>query len=183
MKITQASLPGVLVVEPRIFRDERGFFLETHSERAYGEAGIGPFVQDNFSHSVRDTVRGLHFQEPEGQGKLCTILRGSVYDVFVDVRRGSPTFGQWGSVELDEETMRQVWIPPGFAHGFCVTSDVAHFHYKCTRPYAPTAERTIVWNDPVLAIPWPLRGEAIVSGKDRVAPTLADSPVLPQHQS
>ena len=180
MKITETSLPGVLLIEPRVFRDDRGFFLETHSARAYAEAGIeGPFVQDNFSRSVRGTVRGLHFQEPEAQGKLCCVLRGTVYDVAVDVRRGSPRFGDWVGVELSDASMRQIWIPPGFAHGFCVISDVADFHYKCSRPYAPSAERAILWNDPALGIAWPLAGEPLVSAKDRSAPVLAEAPVLP----
>lgn len=182
LKVTTTRLPGVLVIEPRVFRDDRGFFLETFSQKAYSDAGIhGPFVQDNVSQSVRGTIRGLHFQEPEAQGKLCTVLRGAVYDVAVDVRRGSPTFGKWTAIELSSDTMRQIWIPPGFAHGFCVTSDVAEFHYKCTRAYTPAAERTILWNDPALAIPWPVHGEPVVSSKDRAAPTLADAPVLPPH--
>ena len=178
MKITQTELPGVLVIEPRVFSDERGFFLETHAPR-YLEGGIGPFVQDNFSRSAKNTIRGLHFQEPEGQGKLCTVLRGAVMDVAVDVRRGSPTFGKWVAVELDGESLRQIWIPPGFAHGFCVRSETADFYYKCTRPYAPSAERTIRWDDPELGIPWPLTGAALVSPKDRAAPTLKEAPVLP----
>lgn len=184
MKIIETILPGVLVIEPKVFRDDRGLFFEMHAVRAYAEAGIvGPFVQDNFSRSVRGTVRGLHFQEPEAQGKLCCVLRGAVYDVVVDVRRGSPHFGKWTATELSEQTMRQVWIPPGFAHGFCVISDVADFHYKCTKPYVPSAERGVQWNDPAIGIPWPVSGEPIVSARDRVAPPLAEAPVLPTYPS
>ena len=184
LKVLPTDLPGVLVIEPRVFRDERGFFLETYSARAYREAGIAfAFVQDNFSHSTRGTLRGLHFQEPDGQGKLCSVSRGRVWDVAVDVRRGSPTFGKWTAVELDDVSLRRIWIPPGFAHGFVVVSDVADFHYKCTAPYAPASERAIRWDDPALAIPWPLPGAPLLSPKDERAPVLADAPVLPTYQS
>jgi dTDP-4-dehydrorhamnose 3,5-epimerase len=180
VKVTETSLPGVLVIEPSVFKDDRGFFLETWAASKYAEVGIpGPFVQDNLSRSIRNTLRGLHFQEPTGQGKLCSVARGTVYDVAVDVRRGSSHFGKWVAVELSDVTMRQIWIPPGFAHGFCVVSEVAEFLYKCTQPYNRAAEQTIVWNDPALAIPWPLTGEPLLSPKDRGAPTLRDAPVLP----
>ncbi len=180
MKISETSLPGVLVIEPSVFRDDRGYFTETWVAQTYAEAGIvGPFVQDNLSRSVRGTVRGLHFQEPSAQGKLCSVVRGTVYDVAVDVRRGSPHFGKWFGTELSDQAMRQLWVPPGFAHGFCVISDVADFHYKCTERYARSAEQTIVWNDPALAIPWPVTGEPLVSPKDRTAPTLREAPILP----
>jgi dTDP-4-dehydrorhamnose 3,5-epimerase len=184
MKRAETSLPDVVVLEPRVFRDDRGFFLETHSVRAHSAAGINaPFVQDNFSRSARGTLRGLHFQEPNAQGKLCTVLRGTVYDVAVDVRRGSPTFGKWIAVELSDRTMNQIWIPPGFAHGFCVTSDEADFHYKCTAPYDPASERAVRWDDPALGITWPEVGERVLSARDRAAPLLADAPVLPTYQS
>jgi dTDP-4-dehydrorhamnose 3,5-epimerase len=184
MKVVPTELPGVVVIEPRVFGDERGFFLETFSARAYREAGLPTeFAQDNFSRSARGTLRGLHFQEPDAQGKLCGVSRGKVFDVAVDVRRGSPTFGRWTAVELDDESHRRIWIPPGFAHGFCVVSEIADFHYKCTAPYAPASERCVRWDDPALAIPWPLTGAPLLSPKDRGAPLLADAPVLPRFQS
>src|SRR5438874_609819 len=146
MNVAETELAGVLVIEPRVFSDERGLFLETYSAERYAALGLPVrFVQDNFSRSVRGTLRGLHFQEPHAQGKLVQVTRGSVFDVVVDVRRGSPTFGKWIGVDLDGETARQMWIPAGFAHGFCVTSDVADFWYKCTTPYAPGSERCIRW--------------------------------------
>ena len=179
MKVTPQALPEVLLVEPKVFGDARGFFLESFQARRYAEAGIpGPFVQDNLSRSVRGTLRGLHFQEPLPQGKLVTVLRGSVFDVAADVRRGSPTFGRWVGVELSEENHRQLWIPPGFAHGFCVTSDVADFFYKCTELYSPASERTIAWDDPELGIQWPV-SQPLLSAKDRAGTTLAQAPVLP----
>jgi len=179
LKITETSLPGVLVLEPRVFTDDRGFFLETYQSARYAAVGIGAaFVQDNFSRSCRGTLRGLHFQEPNAQGKLVQVLRGSVFDVVVDVRRGSPTFGRWFGLELSGDAPKQIWIPPGFAHGFCVTSEVADFHYKCTALYAPESERSIRWDDPALAIAWPTM-QPLLSGKDAAAPLLADAPVLP----
>jgi len=179
LKISETPLPGVLVIEPRVFVDDRGFFLETFQASRYEAAGIGAtFVQDNFSRSRRGTLRGLHFQEPKAQGKLVQVLNGSAFDVVVDVRRGSPTFGQWFGMELSGDAPKQMWIPPGFAHGFCVTSDVADFHYKCTALYAPEAERSIRWNDPALAIAWPDL-TPLLSAKDAAAPLLADAPALP----
>lgn len=179
MKIVETALPGVLILEPRVFRDTRGFFLETWAQARYAEAGLPTtFVQDNWSRSTRGTLRGLHFQEPNAQGKLVQVMRGVVWDVAVDVRRGSPTFGQWVGVELDDVSARQLWVPPGFAHGFCVLSDEADFVYKCTAPYAPGSERSLRWNDPQLAIDWPIR-EPLLSPKDAVAPLLAEAQVLP----
>jgi dTDP-4-dehydrorhamnose 3,5-epimerase len=179
MKVIPSELPEVLIIEPRMHGDARGFFYESFQAGRYAEVGVpGPFVQDNLSRSVRGTLRGLHFQEPRAQGKLVQVLRGSVFDVAVDVRRGSPTFGRWVAVELSEETLRQLWIPPGFAHGFCVLSESADFFYKCTELYTPEAERTIAWNDPAIGIRWPL-SEPLLSSKDRMAPTLESSPVLP----
>jgi dTDP-4-dehydrorhamnose 3,5-epimerase len=181
MNIRHTALPGLVVVEPRLFRDERGVFAETFHAERYAQAGIpGPFVQDNFSRSRRGTLRGLHFQEPRGQGKLVQVLRGKVFDVAVDVRRGSPTFGQWLGLELDGETQHQLWIPPGFAHGFCVLSDEAEFVYKCTALYAPETERVIRWDDPELGIAWPL-AQPLLSPKDAAAPLLRDAPVLPSY--
>lgn len=179
MKVTQTELPGVLLLEPRAFGDERGFFLETFHAQRYAEAGIAlPFVQDNLSHSVRHTLRGLHFQEPRAQGKLVMVTRGAVLDVAVDIRKGSPTFGQWAAVELSEQNRHQLWVPPGFAHGFCVISEVADFLYKCTEVYVPEADAGIAWNDPELAIPWPTQ-TPLLSKKDAAAPRLKDAPRLP----
>ena len=179
MKSVPTELPEVLVLEPKVHGDSRGFFYETYQARRYAEAGISaPFVQDNLSRSVRGTLRGLHFQEPTPQGKLVQVLRGTVWDVAVDVRRGSPRFGRWVALELSETSPRQLWIPPGFAHGFCVLSDSADFFYKCTELYAPECERGIAWDDPQLAIPWPIR-EPLLSPKDRAAPRLHEAPVLP----
>ncbi len=179
MRVIATELPGVIVVEPRVFGDQRGFFLETFHADRYAEAGIrATFVQDNWSRSVRGTLRGLHFQEPHAQGKLVSVAHGAVYDVAVDVRRGSPTFGRWVGYELSAENKRQMWVPPGFAHGFVVTSDSCDFLYKCTALYRPEAERAIAWNDPALAITWPI-GDPILSSKDAAAPRLADAPCLP----
>ncbi len=180
MKVIPTEIPGVLILEPKVFGDERGFFLETFHAKRYADAGIpGPFVQDNYSRSVKGTLRGLHFQEPQAQGKLVQVVAGAVYDVAVDIRRGSPTFGKWVGVELSSENKRQFWVPPGFAHGFCVLSESADFQYKCTALYAPENERAIIWNDPDLAIPWPISGAPKLSAKDAAAPRLKDAPVLP----
>jgi len=180
MNVLKTDLPGVLIIEPRVFGDSRGFFYEGFQAARYAQAGIsGPFVQDNHSRSVRGTLRGLHFQEPKPQGKLVQILRGTVYDVAVDIRRGSPTFGRWVGVELSEAQPRQLWIPPGFAHGFCVLSESADLFYKCTAFYAPEAEHSVVWNDPRIGIRWPV-AEPLLSAKDRNAPPLDAAPVLPE---
>jgi dTDP-4-dehydrorhamnose 3,5-epimerase len=179
VKVLATELPGVLVLEPRAFEDSRGSFMELFHVGRYAEAGIpGAFVQDNLSRSVKGSLRGLHFQEPHGQGKLVQVLAGSVYDVVVDVRRGSPTFGRWTAMELTAENRLQLWVPPGFAHGFCVLSERADFFYKCTDFYSPTSERSIAWNDPDLAIPWPVSAP-LLSPKDAAAPRLKDAPVLP----
>jgi len=181
MKVVPTALPEVLIIEPKIFGDSRGFFYESFQAARYAEAGIqGPFVQDNLSRSVRGTLRGLHFQEPRAQGKLVQVLRGAVWDVAVDVRRGSPRFGRWVAVELSETAPRQLWIPPGFAHGFCVLSDSADFFYKCTELYAPECDRSIAWNDPEIGITWPVHSP-ILSPKDAAATRLADAPVLPSY--
>jgi dTDP-4-dehydrorhamnose 3,5-epimerase len=179
VKVIPTELPGVLLLEPRVFGDDRGFFMETYHAKRYADAGIpGPFVQDNLSRSTKGTLRGLHFQEPRAQGKLVQVLAGTVWDVAVDVRKGSPTFGRWVGIELSGENKRQLWVPPGFAHGFCVVSESADFHYKCTELYAPETERAIAWNDPDLAIAWPLT-EPLLSPKDARAPRLKDALVLP----
>jgi dTDP-4-dehydrorhamnose 3,5-epimerase len=157
MKIIETRIPDVKLVEPKVFEDERGFFMETWNEKAFREAGIdATFVQDNHSRSVKGTLRGLHYQIKQPQGKLVRVTRGEVFDVAVDLRIGSPTFGQWVGEYLTEKNKRVFWIPPGFAHGFLVKSDVADFEYKCTEFYAPEHERTILWSDETLAVKWPL---------------------------
>lgn len=179
MKVIPTELPGVLILEPRVFSDERGFFLETFHASRYAAAGMPTaFAQDNWSRSVRGTLRGLHFQEPQPQGKLVQVTRGTVFDVVVDIRRGSPTFARWLGVELSGDEPRQMWIPPGFAHGFCVTSETADFWYKCTTPYAPEHDRCIRWDDAQIGIRWPV-DKPLLSKKDATAPLLADAPVLP----
>jgi dTDP-4-dehydrorhamnose 3,5-epimerase len=173
MKVTPTSLPGVLLIEPDVFTDARGEFLETHHSARYAEHGIpGPFVQDNLSRSVKGTLRGLHYQLKHAQGKLVMALTGRIFDVAVDIRKNSPAFGRWVGVELSGENRRQLYIPPGFAHGFCVVSETADVLYKCTDLYAPRDERGIVWNDPALAIAWPVTSP-LLSNKDRAYPRLA----------
>ena len=172
MKVVETSLPEVLIIEPKRFGDERGFFMETYQAERYAGAGIpARFVQDNLSSSQRGVLRGLHFQHPDPQGKLVSVLQGEVFDVAVDIRRGSPTYGQWTGVVLSAENARQVWVPEGFAHGFCVLSETALFAYKCTRYYDRDAEAVIRWDDPAIGIDWPL-ADPVLSAKDAVAPTL-----------
>jgi dTDP-4-dehydrorhamnose 3,5-epimerase len=179
MRVEESSLPGVVVVQPKAFGDARGFFFESFHAERYAASGITlPFVQDNVSRSTRGTLRGLHFQEPKSQGKLVFVTRGSVFDVAVDVRKGSAHFGKWFGLELSDENHKQLWVPPGFAHGFCVTSEIADFAYKCTDFYAPECERSIRWDDPDLAIDWPIR-EPNLSPKDAAAPLLRDAALLP----
>lgn len=179
MNVIPTSLPGVLIVEPKVFGDERGFFMETFHAGRYESAGIvGPFVQDNYSRSVKGTLRGLHFQEPRPQGKLVQVVAGAVFDVAVDVRKGSPNFGQWFGLELSAQNKKQLWVPAGFAHGFCVLSETADFHYKCTELYAPEFEQSIAWDDPVVGIRWPVE-TPLLSKKDAAAPNLANAPKLP----
>lgn len=176
MKVTETRLPGVLLLEPRVFRDERGFFLETWNRERYAEVGINqPFVQDNLSSSQRNVLRGLHFQNPSSQAKLVTTVWGAVFDVAVDLREDSPTFGEWVGVELTAENMRQLYIPEGFAHGFVVLSETALFSYKCTALYSPVHERSLRWNDPDVGIEWPI-DVPILSEKDGRAPLLRDVP-------
>lgn len=176
MKVTPSEIGGVLLVEPKVFGDARGYFFETFHEQRYAEHGIvGPFVQDNVSRSAKGIVRGLHLQHPHAQGKLVWVLEGSVLDVAVDVRVGSPTFGKWAAYELSAENHRQVWIPAGFAHGFAVTSESALFAYKCTDLYHPETEVGVLWDDPELGIPWGIASDrAIVSEKDRKHPRLRE---------
>lgn len=174
MVITETKIPGLIVIAPKVFGDTRGFFMETWNRDRYRTAGIlDDFVQDNVSFSCRGVLRGLHFQKPNSQGKLVYVLQGEVFDVAVDIRLGSPTFGQWVSVMLSDENKRQFYIPAGFAHGFCVTSETALFVYKCTDIYNPGAEGSILWNDPALGIDWPIM-EPELSAKDKTAiPLLA----------
>lgn len=181
MNVISTPLPGVLLLEPKVFGDQRGHFLETFQAERYAAMGMpSRFVQDNWSRSAKGILRGLHFQEPQGQGKLVFVTRGAVYDVAVDIRRGSPTFAQWYGVELSEDNKRQLWVPPGFAHGFCVLTDVADFLYKCTEYYMPQYDAGIRWNDPDLGIAWPVSAP-ILSAKDAQAPLLRDAPVLPTY--
>jgi dTDP-4-dehydrorhamnose 3,5-epimerase len=173
VKVTRLEIPGLLLIEPALFHDARGLFCETYHARRYAEAGLSErFVQDNFSRSVRGTLRGLHFQEPQAQGKLVMVLEGAVYDVVVDIRKGSPAFGRWQGVDLSSENYRQLYVPTGCAHGFCVTSDHAAVLYKCTEFYSPPDERGIIWNDPALAISWPVPAP-LLSAKDQAYRTLA----------
>jgi dTDP-4-dehydrorhamnose 3,5-epimerase len=175
MKISHSKLKGCVIIEPRVFGDERGFFLETFQAVRYEqEAGIDlPFVQDNHSRSARDVLRGLHFQKTKPQGKLVRVVRGEVYDVAVDIRKGSATFGEWEGVILSEDNKKQFWVPPGFAHGFVVLSDTADFEYKCTDYYDPSDEGSILWSDPDLDIPWPI-ANPVLSAKDESAKRLVD---------
>lgn len=175
MKVTQTSLKDCVIIEPVVFGDERGFFLETFQAARYSQAaGITlSFVQDNYSRSARGVLRGLHFQKSKPQGKLVRVVSGEVYDVAVDLRSDSSTFGQWEGVVLSEHNKKQLWVPPGFAHGFLVLSDSADFEYKCTDYYAPSDEASILWNDPALNISWPI-DQPILSDKDMNAPLLAN---------
>ena len=178
MNVIETRLSDVLILEPRVFGDERGFFMESYNRQRFAELGLPTeFVQDNHSRSARNVLRGLHYQIRQPQGKLVRVVRGAVYDVAVDLRRDSPTFGRWEGVELTEENKRMLWIPPGFAHGFLVLSDYADFLYKTTDFYAPEHERCLLWNDPEVGIAWPLQGEPILSAKDKVGRTLAQAEV------
>jgi dTDP-4-dehydrorhamnose 3,5-epimerase len=176
MERLPTRLDGLVLLAPPVFGDSRGFFLETFREDAWAREGVeGPFVQDNHSRSVRGTLRGIHFQTHPGQGKLVRCARGRVWDVVVDLRAGSPTFGEWEAVELSEENAHQLWIPVGFGHGFCVLSDVADFVYKCTAYYDAATESGIRFDDPAVGIEWPIsHEEAIYSDRDRDAPSLAE---------
>lgn len=181
MKITESPLPGVFVLEPRAFGDARGFFVETFRESLLASSGIASrFVQDNHSRSRRGTLRGLHYQLVQPQGKLVRVTRGCVFDVAVDIRRGSPHFGEWFGLELDDVHHRMLYVPPNFAHGFLVLSDEADFVYKCTDYYHPESERGVIWNDPAIGIDWPDAGvPPSLSGKDAVLPRSSDQAELP----
>lgn len=181
MNIVETAIPGPLVIEPRVFGDARGFFLETWNQRVFAEAGLDlTFVQDNHSRSQKGVLRGLHFQNPGPQGKLVRVVSGAVFDVAVDLRASSPSFGQWVGIELSAANQRMFWIPEGFAHGFVTLEDDTDFLYKCTAPYAPQAEFTLAWDDPSVGIAWPEIGIApLVSEKDGRGLALADVPVFP----
>lgn len=178
MKATRLAIPDVVLIEPKVFGDARGFFFESFNQKAFNEAtGTNhAFVQDNHSRSSRGVLRGLHYQIQQAQGKLVRVARGAVFDVAVDIRRGSPTFGQWVGAQLSEDNQHQLWVPPGFAHGFVVLSESADFLYKTTDYYAPQHERSIAWNDPSIGISWPALAQGqqpLLSAKDSAAPLLA----------
>ena len=177
MRATRLAIPDVVLIEPKVFGDARGFFFESFNQKAFDEVtGTSyPFVQDNHSRSGRGVLRGLHYQIQQPQGKLVRVARGTVWDVAVDIRKGSPTFGQWVGAELSEENQHQLWVPPGFAHGFVVLSESADFLYKTTDYYAPQHERCIAWNDPQLAIAWPHAGEPVLSAKDQAGKPFAEA--------
>ena len=182
LNVIRTPLDGVLILEPKVFGDARGFFMESYNRRDFAAAtGLDvDFVQDNHSRSRRGVLRGLHYQIKQPQGKLVRVVRGAVFDVAVDIRRSSPTFGRWTGTELSEDNQRQFWIPPGFAHGFLVLTESADFLYKATDWYAPEHERGIAWNDPAIGIEWPLDaiGQPLLSDKDRAAPALAQAEVF-----
>lgn len=174
MKVVKTKLDGLLIITPEIFEDERGFFLESFNKDRYRKAGINfDFVQDNHSHSTKGILRGLHYQKTQPQGKLVRVVKGEVFDVAVDIRQNSPTFGQWESVTLTEHNKIQFWVPPGFAHGFLVLSDAADFEYKCTDYYNPNDEGCISWEDPDIGINWPIHNPKL-SKKDACAPKIID---------
>ena len=181
MRVSPTALTDILLIEPKVFGDERGFFYESFNARAFEEAtGLAVnFVQDNHSRSARGVLRGLHYQVQQAQGKLVRVTQGEVYDVAVDLRRSSPSFGQWLGVCLSAENKRQLWIPEGFAHGFLVLSDYAEFLYKTTDYYAPAHERCIRWDDPTLAIDWPLQGQPQLSAKDQAGAVFHDAELFP----
>jgi dTDP-4-dehydrorhamnose 3,5-epimerase len=182
MDFESTRLPEVILIKPRVFGDERGFFLESWHEQRFDSAGIAArFVQDNHSHSVRNVLRGLHYQIQQPQGKLVRVASGAVYDVAVDLRRHSPRFGQWVGVELSESNHHMLWVPPGFAHGYLTLSDRADFLYRCTAYYAPQHERAVSWNDERIGVDWPLPAgtSPIVSSKDAASPRLAEAETFP----
>lgn len=180
MNVIPTEIPGLILIEPKAFGDARGFFFESFQRDRYRDAGITEsFVQDNVSRSSRGTLRGLHYQMVQPQGKLVYVTRGEVYDVAVDMRRSSPTFGKWFGTYLNDENHRQLYVPPGFAHGFCVTSEIADFSYKCTDFYNPTHERSLLWNDPAVGITWPKLESYLLSPKDQKGVPLASAETFP----
>lgn len=176
MNVIECNIPGPLIIEPKVFGDDRGFFLESWNAQAFAKAGLDlTFVQDNHSRSQKGVLRGMHFQNPSPQGKLVRVVRGAVFDAVVDLRRSSPTFGKWTGVVLSAENKRMFWVPEGFAHGFLTLEDDTDFLYKCTTPYAPQNEASLAWDDPEVGIEWPLDGiEPKLSAKDAVGVPLAD---------
>ena len=181
MRVVRSDIPEVLVIEPQVFGDDRGFFYESYNERVFAKAtGLNVrFVQDNHSRSARNVLRGLHYQVRQPQGKLVRAIAGEIYDVAVDLRRSSPTFGKWAAFVLSAENRRMCWVPPGYAHGFLVTSDYAEVQYKTTDYWAPQHERCIIWNDRDIGIPWPVTGEPVQSQKDRAGLSLKEAEVFP----
>ncbi|MET3118560.1 dTDP-4-dehydrorhamnose 3,5-epimerase [Undibacterium sp. GrIS 1.8] len=180
MKVTPTNLPEVMIIEPRVFGDDRGFFYESFNAKKFAElTGVETnFVQDNHSMSAKNVLRGMHYQIQQAQGKLVRVISGEVFDVAVDLRKSSPRFGQWTGVTLSAANQRQLWIPPGFAHGFVVTSDKAEFLYKTTDYWAPEHERCLQWNDPAIGIQWPLKDEPVMSAKDQIGKLLVDAEVF-----
>src|SRR5438034_7238622 len=180
MKVTPTALPDILLIEPRVFGDARGYFFESYNQRALAEAGVAAeFVQDNHSLSARNVLRGLHYQIEHAQGKLVRVSAGEVFDVAVDIRRSSPTFGRWTGLRLSAQNKRMLWIPPGYAHGFLVLSEAAEFLYKTTDYWYPEHERTLLWDDPALGIAWPLEGQPVVAAKDAAGRPLELADVYP----
>ncbi|HVS27101.1 MAG TPA: dTDP-4-dehydrorhamnose 3,5-epimerase [Burkholderiales bacterium] len=181
MNLIKTAIPDVLIIEPKVFGDARGFFFESFNRKAFAQAtGIdAEFVQDNHSRSARNVVRGLHYQIKQPQGKLIRVTAGEVFDVAVDIRKSSPTFGKWAGTKLSTQNKRIIWIPPGFAHGFLALSEAAELLYKTTDYYSPEYERTILWNDPDLGIAWPLQGEPLLSAKDRQGVPFAKAEAFP----
>lgn len=180
MKVIPTAVHDVLILEPKVFGDERGFFYESYNKQALEECGIhAEFVQDNHSRSAKNVLRGLHYQIKQPQGKLVRVVEGEVFDVAVDLRRSSPTFGKWVGVNLSASSKRMLWVPAGFGHGFLVLSEYAEFLYKTTDYYAPQHERAILWNDPAIGVQWPLMGEPLLSAKDQAALRLTDAQVFP----
>ncbi|QDX81141.1 dTDP-4-dehydrorhamnose 3,5-epimerase [Denitratisoma sp. DHT3] len=180
MRLIETDLPGVVLIEPKVFGDDRGFFFESWNRRTLAVLGLDlEFVQDNHSRSARNVLRGLHYQLQHAQGKLVRVVQGEVFDVAVDLRRSSPHFGRWTGFTLSAQNKRMAWIPPGFAHGFCVTSEYAEFLYKTTDYWHPEHERSLRWDDPQLAIPWPLTGAPVLAAKDQAGVLLADAEAYP----
>lgn len=180
MKLIETAVRDALIIEPKVFGDARGFFMESWNRRTFASLGLDlDFVQDNHSRSQRGVLRGLHYQLQQPQGKLVRVVSGAVFDVAVDLRRNSPTFGKWAGVELSAENQRMFWVPPGFAHGFLVLSESADFLYKATDYYAPAHERSLLWNDPDLGIDWPLAGEPVLAAKDAAGLRFKDAEVYP----
>lgn len=180
MEFQRLAIPDVVLVKPKVFGDARGYFFESWEARKFAAGGLDvKFVQDNFSRSVLNTLRGLHYQIKQPQGKLVQVTAGEVFDVAVDLRKSSPTFGKWVGTVLSGDNKHQLWVPPGFAHGFCVLSESADFFYKCSDFYAPEHERTLRWDDPALGIVWPLKGAPLLSAKDQQGKPLADADCFP----